>query len=49
MEPQIVPSPDEIHAVYAQGEVAVIALVEAQTKQIQVLAARVQALENQIA
>ena len=49
MEPQVVPTLDEIHAVYAQGEAAVIVLVEAQTKQIQVLAARVQSLEDQIA
>jgi len=49
MEPQVVPTLDEIHAVYEQGEAAVIALVESQTKQIQVLAARVQALEDQLA
>src|SRR5258708_20100776 len=49
MEPQAVPTSDEIHAVYAQGEAAVFALVEAQAKQIQVLGARVQALEDQLA
>src|SRR5258708_35887122 len=49
MEPQAVPTSDEIHAVYAQGEAAVFALVEAQAKQIQVLGARVQALEDHLA
>src|SRR5260370_42622020 len=49
MEPQVVPTSDEIHAVYAQGEAAVFALVEAQAKQIQVLEARIQALEDQLA
>jgi len=49
MEPRVVPTPDEIRAVYAQGETAVIALVEDQTKQIHLLAARVQALEDQLA
>ena len=49
MEPRVVPTPDEIRAVYTQGVAAVIVLVEEQTKQIQVLAARVQALEDQLA
>lgn len=49
MEPPVVPTLDEIHAVYAPGEAAVMAWVEAQTKQIQVLGARVQALEDQLA
>src|SRR5450432_3494249 len=49
MEPNVGPTPDEIRAVYTQGVTAVIALVEEQTKQIQVLTARVQALEDQLA
>jgi len=39
---------DEIRAVYAQGEDAVIALVEGLLERIAVLEARVEALENQI-
>ncbi len=41
-------SRDEIRAVYAQGEDAVIALVEGLLERIAVLEARVEALENQI-
>lgn len=41
-------SRDEIRAVYAQGEEAVIALVEGLLERIAVLEARVEALENQI-
>ena len=49
MEPRVVPTPDEIRGVYGQGVTAVLAMVEEQTKRIQVLAARVQALEDQLA
>jgi transposase len=41
-------SPDEIRAVYAQGEEAVIALVEGLLQRIAVLEARVEQLENQV-
>lgn len=41
-------SRDEVRAVYAQGEDAVIALVEGLLERIAVLEARVEALENQI-
>lgn len=40
-------SRDEIRAVYAQGEDAVIALVEGLLEQIAVLEEQVEALENQ--
>ena len=46
-----IPSNEEIHAVYEQGEAAVVALVigiiEAQNKQIEALEARLEALEAQ--
>jgi len=43
---KLVPSRDEIHEVYLQGEEAVVALFE---ETLAVLAARIQALEDQIA
>ncbi len=48
MEPQRTLSPEEIHAVYEQGEAAVRALVESLLKAIQALEARIQALEDQL-
>jgi transposase len=49
MKPSVLPTPDEIHAAYQQGEKAVKVLFEAQANLIQALEARIQALEDQIA
>ncbi len=43
------PTPDEVHAAYQQGEEAVVALVEALAVTIRVLEVRIQALEDQLA
>ena len=49
MKPSLLPSHEDIHAAYQQGEEAVIVLFEAQAKIIGALEARLQALEDQIA
>lgn len=49
MEPQHLPSEEEIRAAFRQGEDAVVALVSSLIQVIVVLAARVQALEDQLA
>ena len=48
MTPRLTISRDEIRAVYAQGEDAVIALVEGLLERINALEDRVEALENQL-
>ena len=48
MEPQRTLTPEEVHAVYEQGEAAARALVESLLKTIQGLEARIQALEDQL-
>ncbi len=49
MEPQHLPSDDEVRAAYQQGEEAVIALINQLIETIAVLAAEVQALRDQLA
>ena len=49
MEPQHLPSEDEVRAAYQQGEEAVIALINQLIETIAVLAAEVQALRDQLA
>jgi transposase len=49
MKPSELPTADNIHAAYAQGEEMVRALFEVQAKLIRALEARIQALEDQIA
>jgi transposase len=49
MKPSELPSADDIHAAYEQGEATVRALFEAQAKVIRALEARLQALEDQLA
>jgi len=48
MDPQKMPSPEEIQAIYAQGEAVVRALLMEQAQQIRRLEARIQALEEQL-
>src|SRR5215468_1470278 len=48
MTPRELPTPDEVHAAYVQGEETVLALVEALTALILNLQARVNALEDQL-
>lgn len=49
MKPRQLATPEAIHVAYQDGESAVLALFEAQTKIIEELEARLQALENQVA
>lgn len=49
MKPSLLPTREDIHAAYKQGEEAVMTLFERQTALIRALEARVQALEDQIA
>jgi len=49
MKPSELPSADDIHASYEQGEATVRALFETQAKVIRALEARIQALEDQLA
>lgn len=49
MKPSALPTADDIHAAYEQGEATVRALFEAQAKVIRALEARLQALEDQLA
>jgi len=49
MEPQHLPSEDEVRTAYQQGEEAVIALIKQLIETIAVLAAEVQALRDQLA
>lgn len=49
MKPSLLPTPDEIHSAYEQGEAAVRVLFETQAELIRALDARVQALEDQLA
>jgi transposase len=49
MEPQHLPSEDEVRAAYQQGEEAVIALINQLIETIAILAAEVQALRDQLA
>src|SRR5437764_13882090 len=48
MTPQRLPSAEDVHAAYLQGEEAVLALVEALTSLLLNLQARVNALEDQL-
>ena len=48
MTPQGLPTPEDVHAAYLQGEEAVLALVEALTSLLLNLQARVNALEDQL-
>ena len=48
MTPRDLPTPDDVHTAYVQGEEAVLALVEALTALILNLQARVNALEDQL-
>ena len=48
MIPQSLPTPEEVHTAYLQGEEAVLALVEALTSLLLNLQARVNALEDQL-
>jgi len=49
MMPIQIPSHEEVHAVYQQGEEAVIALFDQMTQTLLLLAERVQALEDRLA
>src|SRR5579859_1728040 len=49
MKPSELPTTDDIHAAYEQGEATVRALFEAQAKLIRALEDRIQALEDRIA
>jgi transposase len=49
MKPSLLPSHEDIHTAYQQGEAAVLALFEVQAKIIQDLETKLQALEDQIA
>lgn len=49
MKPSELPTADDIHAAYEQGEATVRALFEAQAKIIEALETRIQVLEDQIA
>jgi transposase len=49
MKPSVLPTPDDIQAIYQRGEEAVRKLFEAQAKVIRELEARLQALEDQLA
>jgi len=49
MKPNVMPTADEIHVAYKQGEAAVRALFERQSRRLQELEARLQALEDQLA
>jgi transposase len=46
MKPSVLPTPDEMHAAYQQGEGAVMALFEVQAKIIRDLETRLEALED---
>jgi transposase len=48
MTPQGLPTPDDVHAAYVQGEEAVLALVEALTALLLNLQARMNAIEDQL-
>ena len=49
MTPSRLPTPEDIHAAYEQGEDAVLALVNGLIAVIRALEARIQALEDQVA
>lgn len=49
MKPSVLPTPDDVHAAYQQGEEAVMVLFEVHAKIIRDLEARIQALEDQVA
>jgi hypothetical protein len=49
MKPSLLPSHEDIHGAYQQGEAAVHALFEAQAKLIRYLETKLQAVEDQLA